>query len=149
MIHSTERNRRCSKMKLSQMLIAKSEAIALNHRKPETIRRLRMKEKTTLTPTTATVMDTTAPAAPAVPVVVQLAPVLQEHQRSAQFHSSFRRLYQAFQALARATKAVEARLVKLRMAIQPSLLTPQSISLVVVLTLRATSSPTASRELSG
>jgi len=133
------------------MLIAKSEAIALNHRKPETIRRLRMKEKTTLTPTTATVMDTTAPAAPdPVPVVVQLAPVLQEHQRSAQFHSSFRGLYQTFQALARATKAVEARLVKLRMAIQLSLLTPQSTSLVVVSTLRATRSPTtASRELSG
>jgi hypothetical protein len=114
MIHITETNRRCSKIKHSLMLIAKSEAIAPNHRRIETIRRQRMRERTTLTPTKATVMETTAPAT-TPHLVVHLAHVLQEHQRSAQFHSRLGRLKSAtFQALARATKAVVAGLVKPR-----------------------------------
>lgn len=110
MILSTETNRKCSKIKHSPMLIAKSEAIALNLRKRETIRKLKMREKTTLTLATATVMDTTAP----VETLVTQAQVqlLQEHQLLAQFHSRLGRLSLIFQAWTRATKAVVAALVK-------------------------------------
>ena len=97
MILSTETNRKCSKIKHSPMLIAKSEAIALNHRKRETIRKLKMREKTTLTLATATVMDTTALVMTLVHQV-QLVRVLQEHQLLAQFHSRLGRLSLIFQA---------------------------------------------------
>ena len=93
------------------MLIAKSEAIALDLRKRETIRKLKMREKTTLTLATATVMDTTAPVETPV-TQAHLVQMLQEHQLLAQFHSRLRRLSLIFQAWTRATKAVVAALVK-------------------------------------